>query len=340
MFLHTDQTTCYDADGRVIPCSGPGPNGATKRTAPWPEPRFALQGDTVTDRLTGLIWTKDAGPGEFPLTWQEALGRVMQMNEARSHAGHADWRLPNRKELFSLVSHSNINPVLPAGHPFANVFSGYYWTSTTCARLPREAWYVHLGGGRVFRGMKQSSYMAWPVRGPLEGSSVLPCSGQRNCFSETGDVVGCAGTGQDGELQAGIPWPDPRFVEHEHTVLDRVSQRMWAKSAAHSPGPVCWASAIELVKGMNVNGVWGYNDWRLPNIRELESLVDLGCHTPALTPSHPFTSVLEGYWSSTTSAYEPRYAWVLYMMDGGVGVGFKVLHDFFVWPVRNADPTA
>ena len=78
--------------------------------------------------------------------------------------GYSDWRLPTRSELFTLVSHARINPALPTGHLFENVFPGYYWTATHCSRLPRQAWYVHFGGGRIFRGMKHGSYLVWPVR--------------------------------------------------------------------------------------------------------------------------------------------------------------------------------
>jgi hypothetical protein len=336
LLLHTDQTDCYDEQGRNMPCEDSGQDGAAQKRI-WAAPRFLDQGDTVLDRLTGLIWTKDVSPTGFPLTWQEALSHIRVMNEGTSQEGLPDWRLPNRKELFSLISHRNINPALPAGHPFTNVFSGYYWTSTTCVRLPREAWYVHLGGGRVFKGMKHGSYMVWPVKGPKGGPLILPQSGQRDCFSETGEVINCSGTGQDGEFQAGGSWPNPRFREQEHTVLDRITNRMWAKDASHTSGSVNWESGIDLVEEMNTQAAFGYTDWRLPNIRELESIVDIGCHTPALSSRHPFIGVREGYWSSTTSMYDPRYAWVIYMVDGAVGVGFKSLSDFSVWPVRDAN---
>jgi hypothetical protein len=77
--------------------------------------------------------------------------------------------------------------------------------------------------------------------------------------------------------------------------------------------------------------------WRLPNINELESLVDASAHTPALPLDHPFTGLNDGYWSSTTSFFEPDWAYVLYLNKGAVGVGFKPGAEFYVWPVRSRD---
>jgi len=85
---------------------------------------------------------------------------------------------------------------------------------------------------------------------------------------------------------------------------------------------------------MNRKAAGKYTDWRLPNIRELESLVDINSHSPAMSPNHPFTRVADGYWSSTTSVYEPSYAWVLYTLDGAIGVGYKAKPDFFAWGMR------
>jgi hypothetical protein len=86
---------------------------------------------------------------------------------------------------------------------------------------------------------------------------------------------------------------------------------------------------------MNKEGMYGCSDWRVPNIRELESLVDLKAHSPALPQNASFLNVRSGYWSSTTSVYEPRYAWTLYSRDGIIGVGYKPKADFYLWPVRS-----
>ena len=87
---------------------------------------------------------------------------------------------------------------------------------------------------------------------------------------------------------------------------------------------------------MNLDSRHGITDWRIPSILELESLTDMGKHSPALPQNHPFLDVKEFYWSSTTSMYDQRYAWVLYMKDGAVGVGYKPLKEFYVWAVSGS----
>jgi hypothetical protein len=296
--------------------------------------RFLTKDRVVTDNHSGLMWPIDAAPGEFPMMWHEALAFVDDLNR-RGFAGFTDWHLPNRRELFSLVSHERINPALPQGHPYVNVFAGYYWTSTTCSRLPDQAWYVHLGGARVFKGMKHGFYMVWPVR--TEAPSVRqPCrTGQRTCYAENHVPRPCAGGGQDGDLLAGRPWPQARFVERQDGVLDRLTGLVWDRTACRSEQPVDWESACELVAAANRDRYCGHDAWRLPAVREIEGLCDLGAHSPALPAGHPFENVRSDYWTSTTSRYESRYAWVLYLQDGAVGVGFKSGAAFDLWLVRS-----
>lgn len=297
----TDQIRCYDVRGQEIDCTGTGQDGDIHVGLIWPKPRFKEQEAVVIDFLSGLMWTKNATPSEFPRTWGEAFEYINQMNASCSH-GYEDWRLPDRRELFSLVSHSRINPALPANHPFTDVFAGYYWASSPSAQWPKQAWYVHLGGGRVFMGMKQGSYLVWPMR----------------------------------RLQSPNPIaPGDRFEISDHLVSDRLTGLVWLRSAMGSKDVLNWPAALLDVKRLNANSAYGYDDWRLPNIRELESLVALDQHSPALPESHPFQNVSQGYWSSTTSVYDPSYSWVLYSDDGNVGVGFKEKADFSIWPVRS-----
>jgi len=302
--LSTDQNTCYGAEGTPVSCEASGQDAEGKSNDTQDDQRFRLDGDTVFDTRTGLHWSRNANPFEFPYTWREAFGLIDEMNRSSAH-GRNDWRLPSRRELFSLVSHQHINPALPESHPFHDVFNGYYWTATPCARLPDQAWYVHLGGARIYRGMQKGAYLAWPVAGP--------------------------------ELK--IALHTDRFRVKDAIVEDRWTGLCWTHTARTSATLVTWEEALKASVALNQDAFGGRANWRLPNIRELESLVDLARHSPALPAGHPFEDVQDGYWSSTSSVYEARYAWVLYMQDGAVGVGFKRESTFSAWAVTRDKPT-
>ncbi len=328
MILATGQDKCYDISGREIPCPGTGQDGEL-RIGLSARPRFKLEGELVRDLLTGLLWPKNANLFEFPLNWEEALSAIERLNRER-FLGFSDWRLPNRRELRSLVFFQAKNPVLPPDHPFENVFHGWYWTSTTAAINPRYAWNVHFGGGRMFYSHKEDERMVWPVR----GKPGLPATGQRTCYDTWGRPIPCPGTGQDGDLRAGISWPKPRFEARGEAVFDRLTGLWWTRCADLAPGLVTWEEAFEVVAGLNRKEHGGFSDWRLPNINELESLVDAEYHSPALPKEHPFEAVREFYWSSTTSFYDPLWAWALYLTKGAVGIGLKHGRHFYVWAVR------
>jgi len=299
--------------------------------------RFLLDNETVIDSQTGLMWTKNASLLDFPMSWGEALNTVKELNKSGLY-GHQNWKIPNRKELFSLMSHNTINPSLPIDHPFARVFVSYYWTSSTCVRLPNQAWYIHLGGARVFKGMKYGSYMVWPVRTvENQNKSKLFQTGQKICFDEDGGIIDCHDTGQDGEIQAGLKFTKDRFIKHKQTIYDNDTGLTWLRDANVHKDMMDWQSAFDLISKMNTEMAYGYNDWRVPNIIELDSLTDMGQHSPALSDDHSFNDVQEFYWSSTTSMYDMSYAWVLYMVDGAVGVGHKPLSEFYLWPVRGKE---
>ncbi len=328
--LHTGQTRCYDGSGREIACQGSGQDGEFLRGAPWPAVRFTGQGDVVRDHLTGLTWTVTANLGGFPCTWPEAFAHIEALNREH-YGGYEDWRLPNRNELRSLMSYQAKKPALPQGHPFVDVFLGWYWTSTTAVIAPAYAWAVHLEGARMFYGGKEQAYLFWPVRG--RGNGLLPQTGQRRCYDARGRVIEGAGSGHDGDLRLGVPWPEPRFTIAGEVVCDGLTSLFWARHADLGSGPVSWLRALELVAAWNARRDDQGILWRLPTINELASLVDCDAHTPALPWNHPFTGLQPGYWSATTSNFETDWAWVLYLDKGACGVGFKPGASFFVWPV-------
>ncbi|MCX5885360.1 MAG: DUF1566 domain-containing protein [Proteobacteria bacterium] len=161
----TGQTTGYYS----------GDDGDLERGVAWPVPRFADHGNgTVTDKLTGLMWTKDADLLNGTMTWQQALDYVAGMNTGTyPNYGFYDWRLPNRKELFSLADHSLYNPALPIDHPFNNVQTYNYWSSTSYTSTPDYAnatpdyaAVILMWTGPVTNGGKSQNFYFWPVRGP------------------------------------------------------------------------------------------------------------------------------------------------------------------------------
>ncbi len=330
--LQTGQTTCHDTQGSEFSCAGTGQDAEFRKGIAWPEPRFELHDELVEDRLTGLHWCRDANIAEFPLTWMEALAFIHDMNHERLH-GRGDWRMPNRRELRSLMSYQARMPALPSRHPFANVFSGWYWTSTSAAINPAHAWYVHMEGARMFYGGKDQSYLLWPVCG--QGNDTLLATGQARCFDALGHVMDCAGSGQDGEFLHGRHWDASRFAVEGDEVYDLVTGLCWRRSADFTGGTSTWQEALDTVHELN-RGLPPSAGWRLPNINELESLVDCNAHSPALPAGHPFADVRDGYWSSTTSLFEPDWAWALYLTKGAVGVGQKKDPHFHIWPVRDS----
>lgn len=327
--LQTGMKCCCDENGVQTACINSGQDGDSHNGIAWPVPRFSESGHLVKDHLTGLIWPKSSLLYEYPFNWSETLDLIERMNQIRRY-DRDDWRLPNRRELRSLIDHSTKNPALPDKHPFEDLRIGWYWTSTSAARAPAYAWYVHLEGGRMFYGRKTDYYWAWPVCGT---SRVLPRTGANQCFDENGTIIACANTRQDGDIRAGVRWPDLRFAAAEDRVYDRLTGLTWYNGDMFMQEPYSWTEALERV---NRHSQETGENWRLPNINELESLVDASMHTPALPQGHPFNMAAVGYWSSTTSGYDATWSYVLYMDKGAVGVGFKRNRDFLLCPVLAA----
>jgi len=136
--------------------------------------------------------------------------------------------------------------------------------------------------------------------------------------------------GDDDDLQKGVPPPSPRFTVNaaSNTVLDNLTGLMWVRNA-NIWGLLTWSNAVDSCNNL----VWsGYDDWRMPNRRELESMIDYGQRNPALPPRHPFTDVeLERYW--TSSSLGVGNAWGVDLDTGAVGALDKP-YVGYTWPVR------
>jgi hypothetical protein len=145
-----------------------GDDGDKKSGIAWPDPRFTNNGDgTVTDNLTGLIWLRDA-TRFLRRSWVEAVDDCNKLKddglELTDGSVAGDWRLPNIKELLSLVDYSERGACLPADHPFKDYFEPAYWSSTSLSGAGSQAWILAMSVGYVLPKEKDVGYYVWPVR--------------------------------------------------------------------------------------------------------------------------------------------------------------------------------
>jgi len=270
-----------------------------------------------------------------------------------NYLGYNNWRLPNRKELESLVNvGQNYSDNWLTLQGFINFQDARYWSSTTYASHTDIAWSVFICFGYVNSVPKSAGSYVWPVRSRQSGSLgsaviSLPQTGQTTCYDALGNVISCAGTGQDGDIRAGVAWPNPRFTDNgDQTMWDNLTGLTWTKDA-NAPGPATcgpgnlktWQGALDYATCLNTNNYLGYNNWRLPNRKELESLVNVGQNYSDnwLTLQGFINFQDASYWSSTTyaSGSPPGLsAWMVSMDDGGVNPIEKSATVYNAWPVR------
>jgi hypothetical protein len=163
----------------------------------------------------------------------------------------------------------------------------------------------------------------------------LPETGQTTCYDTAGTVIACAGTGQDGDAKAGVAWPTPRFVVGTDATADCVTDNltglMWARAPSNIPAAI-WTTTLTSANDLTL---CGHSDWRLPNINELESLVNSEAANQATSlNAQGFIGVQAGYhWSSSSLAGSAGLAWVVDMNLGFVDAHYK-FSNHYVWPVR------
>jgi hypothetical protein len=197
--------------------------------------------------------------------------------------------------------------------------------------------------------------------------------------------IPCAGTAQDGEthkgvalayadngdgtitdMNTGLTWEKK---SDDGSVHDKDNGYPWVGTCSSGGATVCGTTAdcatpgstcqagdfqkvfpggqtiFQWVAGLNSGGFAGHNDWRVPSVRELQSIVNYENVTPAVsaafnnncaascTVTTCSCTVSGGYWSSSTYTYSPDYAWSVYFYDGGAGASFKSF-AFYVRAVR------
>lgn len=179
-----------------------------------------------------------------------------------------------------------------------------------------------------------------PLATVLAAPADLPKTGQTTCSDANGATIDCANTGQDGELQSGVAWPNPRFTVGTDTTADCVTDRltglMWMREPG-SLGAVDWGTALSLSNNLSL---CGFSDWRLSNVREIESLTHSGVGDGvAYLNSQGFSGVQSAYyWTSTSglivNKFIKRNAWSISMGDGALHTSSPKVMSQLLWPVR------
>ncbi|HBB67754.1 MAG TPA: hypothetical protein DCZ93_10755 [Elusimicrobia bacterium] len=180
-------------------------------------------------------------------------------------------------------------------NPDVNTMSGGYYTAAILSDIERD-----LAPGNI----KQGVTIFGTVGTMSSSASGLPDTGQTTVYL----------TGDDGEYNSGMP---PKYTDNnDGTVTDNVTALMWIKdpSAAGMPGPYTWLNAIIACEDSTYAG---YRDWRLPNINELQSIVNYQFQRPAIDVGY-FMNTQAYYWSSTTSVFRPLCAWLVDFRYGSV----------------------
>ena len=194
---------------------------------------------------------------------------------------------------------------------------------------------VDTSSGDAVAGDILTGKTAWVDGAEVTGTASIPAYPGE--VPKTGQASGFT-AGDDGDLQRGVAWPDPRFTDNSNgTVTDNLTGLMWVKaphSLSGNSDAMNWHNAIDFCNNLTHAG---HSDWRLPNVRELQSLIDYGRSLHVSLPwEHPFIGVQsDDYWSSSSHPEETTmYAWVVHLSIGGVHSGFKSFPDAYVWPVR------
>lgn len=284
-------------------------------------PSYTDNGDgTITDNVTGLIWQQD--PGE-KMDWETAVEGL----DSFELAGFDDWRIPTIKELYSLVDFSgetgtSSDTSIPyidtdyfvftygdeAGEPRfidSQILTSTIYDSTT------------LGGNTTVFGYNFAD-------GRIKGYEITK---EFYCYH----VRGNTNYGQN------------LFVDNsDETITDEATGLMWMqndsgyyKAGSNSDGTMDWQEALEWAENATYGG---YDDWRLPNVKELQSIVDYTkspytTDSPAIDDLFYCTPILNCfgeddygfYWTGTThndgSASETQYGAASYVVFGK-GMGY------------------
>lgn len=280
----TGQITCFDASGDVVACHDRGSSwfGQDGDYQANPMTYTGVEGGVVRDEVTGLLW--EQAPSVGPLGRQAAGAYCANLDLG----GHA-WRLPNRRELVTLVDFGKV-----AGQQalidsmFAAAQKAWYWTSDADPTNANRTVRVSFRYGTT--------------------------ATQDNAI-EDGYVRCVTGEAPVSEQQL---YP----VDHEVGVFDPTTGMFWQRVPS---GYLTWQAALDYCTRLDSLGHAG---WRLPDVKEAATLLQPDRYSPVLDPDYfPGIRAAQVFWTSTTSA-DPTlrdHAFIVGLGDlGAVSQGRKV----------------
>ncbi|MBD3160909.1 MAG: DUF1566 domain-containing protein [Candidatus Latescibacteria bacterium] len=311
--VDTGQELCYDDQGSIpVPSAGQAFYGQDSQYDGNP-PSYSPSDDglTVYDRVTGLTWQRSPdtnGDGEIDagdkLTWDEARVYPATLNE-QGFGGFTDWRLPTIKELYSLIDFRGVDPSGYNGGtenlvPFldTDAFEFAYGDEEAGERIIDSQWASRtLYVGTVFDGQAAAFGVNF-ADGRIKGYPVSAHGGREKTF-----FVVCT----RGNPEYGIN----QFVDNgDGTITDLATGLMWQQ--ADSGEGLTWEEALAYCEDLQLAG---HSDWRLPNAKELQSIVDYErspstTASAAIDPLFDCTAILDEtgetnypfYWTGTTHA--------------------------------------
>ena len=236
--------------------------------------------------------------------------------------GYSDWRMPTPRELLSLVNADGSNPAVdPAYFPNTAV-STNYWAGSTYVANASSAWAVNFQTGHTPSGSKSSStrFAVRLVRGAMPGAAFVA-------------GAACAAGNPNGAAQTSTP--TSAFTNHgDGTLTHALTGLMWKQCpqglsgtgcATGSPAAMTWRAALVAAAA---DSHAGYTDWRLPNAKELASIIEFCGYYPAVNQVVFPGSSVSTFWSGSTSATSPSRAWAVFFYDGGTSSDAKSTSDF------------
>lgn len=208
----------------------------------------------------------------------------------------------------------------------------------------RGRWMVVASSLVLFLGLVSPTW-ATGVKLPKCGKMRFPASGQTTPYTADTQTTWGATVPDDGTVQAGATL---RYHDNgDGTITDFNTGLVWEKKCSSCGGlhdvinTYYWSSFGDVtiwdwLGDVNIEGGTGFaghNDWRIPNVKELQSIVDYEVFDPSIAPIFGDTGVNSPYWSASTVANDDELAWVVLFSNSDVNHDEKY-NNYFVRAVR------